>query len=70
MEAINHETVWVDKKGSHNVVGQNWNDAIDVEIMSQYSRDCGWPRQPWPNAGRKKQKKRPKITFFSLKNQI
>ena len=22
-----------------------------------YSRDCGWPRRPWPNAGRKKSKK-------------
>ena len=30
----------------------------------KYSRDCGWPRQPWPNAGRKKQKKRPKNHFF------
>ena len=29
------------------------------------SRDCGWPRRPWPNAGRKKQKNVRKITFFS-----
>ena len=33
MEAINHETLLVEKKGSHNV-GQNWNDAMYVEIMS------------------------------------
>ena len=30
----------------------------------EYSRDCGWPRRPWPNAGRKRQQKRPKNQFF------
>ena len=33
----------------------------------QYSRDCGWPRRPWPNAGRRKQKKRPKNHLFFFK---
>ena len=32
----------------------------------KYSRDCGWPRRPWPNAGRKKLKKRQKNQFFFL----
>ena len=35
--------------------------------LSEYSRDCGWPRRPWPNAGRKKQKKLPKNHLFFLK---
>ena len=29
-----------------------------VEFYQKYFRDCGWPRRPWPNAGRKKSKKR------------
>ena len=33
----------------------------------KYSRDCGWPRRPWPNAGRRKQKKRPKNHLFFFK---
>ena len=33
----------------------------------EYSRDSGWPRRPWPNAGRKKQKKLPKNHLFFLK---
>ena len=33
----------------------------------KYSRDCGWPRRLWPNAGRRKQKNKiypKKILFF------
>ena len=32
-----------------------------------YSRDCGWPRRPGPNACHKKRKKRPKNHIFFLK---
>ena len=37
---------------------------------NKYSRDWGWPRRPWPNAGLEKQKKRPKnhLFFFLKKN--
>ena len=34
-------------------------------LINKYSRDCGWPGRPGPNAGRKKKKKFPKISFFS-----
>ena len=35
-------------------------------LFKKYSRDCGWPRRPWPNAGSKKQKKRLKNHLFFL----
>ena len=41
-------------------IAQSWSKAKDGE---KYSRDCGWPRRSWSNAGRKKKKKRPKISF-------
>ena len=31
----------------------------------KYSRECGWPRRPWLNAGRKKRKRAKKITFLA-----
>ena len=40
------------------------------DISQEYSRDCGWPRRPWPNAGLKKKIKRPKIRFFRKKIKI
>ena len=49
----NNARIWIKEKESH--------------IISKYSRDCGWPRRPWPNAGRKKQKKRPKNHLFFFK---
>ena len=33
---------------------------------NKYSRDCGWPRRPSPNAGCKKQKKRQKNQLRKL----
>ena len=33
----------------------------------KYSRDCGWPRQPWPNAGRKKSKNPQKFVRKKIK---
>ena len=33
-----------------------------LQFWDKYSRDCGWPRRPWPNAGRKVKK--------SLENQF
>ena len=42
-----------------------WKEV--VVNLSKYSMDCRWPRRPWPNAGRKKQKKRPKNHLFFLK---
>ena len=44
-----------------------WSKIGQVLFCCQYSRDCGWPRRPWPNAGRKKEKKRSKISFFPVK---
>ena len=41
--------------------------CIKIGFLLKYSRDCGWPRRPWPNAGRKKSKKRSKICFFFIK---
>ena len=40
---------------------------VKSKTRREYSRDCGWPRRPWPNAGRRKQKKRPKNHLFFLK---
>ena len=37
-------------------------------FWSKYSRDCGWPRRPWPNAGRKSRKNARKSVFF-VKNK-
>ena len=45
-------------------VGQK--QKTEREKEREYSRDCGWPRRPGPNAGHKKQKKRPKISFFCI----
>ena len=36
-------------------------------MKTVYSRDCGWPRRPWPNAGLKKLKNAKKISFFGKK---
>ena len=36
----------------------------------KYSRDCGWPGRPWPNAGRKKKRKTPNNQFFRKKIKI
>ena len=41
-----------------------------VKNSNKYSRDCGWPRRPWPNAGHKKQKNGRKKNLFSLKKKI
>ena len=41
------------------------SDDIDkLQILGfKYSRDCGWPRRPWPNAGRRG-KSRENYLFF------
>ena len=49
---------------SHMGVSLKW---VKSKKRRKYSRDCGWPRRPWPNAGRKKQKKQPKNQFFFVK---
>ena len=41
-----------------------------VSHFHLYSRDSGWPRRPWPNAGRKKQKNGRKSVFFCKKIKI
>ena len=45
--------------GTHTIFWPLWSNNYN-----HYSRDCGWPRRPWPNSGRKKAKKRSKISFF------
>ena len=49
--------------------GWKAEDKEEEKKREKYSRDCGWPRRPWPNAGRKKSKKRSKINFFSKKHK-
>ena len=44
-------------------LGQNQTSISNFK----YYRDCWWPRRPWPNAGRRKQKRRPKNSPFFLK---
>ena len=36
----------------------------------KYSRDCGWHRRPWPNAGLKKSKNLRQSAFFRKKIKI
>ena len=48
---------------SHRAEFGNW-------LAKEYSRDCGSPRRPWPNAGCKKQKNGRKSAFFVKKIKI
>ena len=56
--------------GSRQLIRMHFSLLSAKRLRNTPGRDCGWPRRPWPNAGRKKQKNGRKITFFSLKNQI
>ena len=43
---------------------------VGQKQKTEYSRDCGWPRRPWPNAGREKKKNSQKSAFFRKKIKI
>ena len=34
---------------------------------AKYSRDCGWPRRPWPNAGRREKPRENDLFFWGEK---
>ena len=48
-------------------VGQKQKTERKERKREKYSRDCGRPRRPWPNASRKKQKKLPENQIFFRK---